>query len=137
MCPEGKLTPEISRRYDMPVIFITIDELQEYLSAMPGPIKEQTVENLARLSLRAPAQPGSSIGRGLSDGRREGLNIVGRPRRTASSWGFYSVVELAPVGQSIAVVAYKCSGSSTGGDRVVADKLPIRITETRSAYGRQ
>ncbi|HWR48523.1 MAG TPA: hypothetical protein VN327_13065 [Pseudonocardiaceae bacterium] len=55
VCPEGKLTPEISRRYDMPVIFITIDELQEYLSAMPGPLKEETVEKLARLARRAPA----------------------------------------------------------------------------------
>ncbi|MBV9728220.1 MAG: DUF3631 domain-containing protein, partial [Pseudonocardiales bacterium] len=55
VCPEGKLTPEISRRYDLPVIFITIDELQEYLSAMPGPLKEETVEKLARLARRAPA----------------------------------------------------------------------------------
>ncbi len=55
VCPEGKLTPEISRRYGMPVIFITIDELQEYLSAMPGPVKEETVEKLARLARRAPA----------------------------------------------------------------------------------
>ncbi len=55
VCPEGKLTPEISRRYQMPVIFITIDELQEYLSAMPGPVKEETVEKLARLARRAPA----------------------------------------------------------------------------------
>ncbi|MBW0009025.1 MAG: hypothetical protein JO063_02710, partial [Pseudonocardiales bacterium] len=55
VCPEGKLTTEISRRYDMPVIFITIDELQEYLSAIPGPLKEETVEKLARLARRAPA----------------------------------------------------------------------------------
>ncbi|MGH3699070.1 MAG: cell division protein FtsK, partial [Pseudonocardiaceae bacterium] len=55
VCPEGKLTPEISRRYGMPVIFITIDELQEYLSAMPPPIKDETVEKLARLARRAPA----------------------------------------------------------------------------------
>ncbi|MGH3824575.1 MAG: cell division protein FtsK [Pseudonocardiaceae bacterium] len=55
VCPEGKLTPEISRRYGMPVIFITIDELQEYLSAMAGPVKEETVEKLARLARRAPA----------------------------------------------------------------------------------
>ncbi|MBV9141310.1 MAG: hypothetical protein JO115_10395 [Pseudonocardiales bacterium] len=55
VCPEGKLTPEISRRHDMPVIFITIDELQEYLSAMPAPLKEETVEKLARLARRAPA----------------------------------------------------------------------------------
>jgi S-DNA-T family DNA segregation ATPase FtsK/SpoIIIE len=55
VCPEGKLTPEISRRYDMPVIFITIDELQEYLSAMNPTVREQAVENLARLARRAPA----------------------------------------------------------------------------------
>jgi S-DNA-T family DNA segregation ATPase FtsK/SpoIIIE len=55
VCPEGKLTPDVSRRYDLPVIFITIDELQEYLSAMPGPLKEDTVEKLARLAWRAPA----------------------------------------------------------------------------------
>ena len=55
VCPEGKLTPDISRRYDMPVVFITIDELQEYLSALPGPLKEDTVEKLARLARLAPA----------------------------------------------------------------------------------
>jgi DNA segregation ATPase FtsK/SpoIIIE, S-DNA-T family len=55
VCPEGKLTPEISRRYDMPVIFITIDELQEYLSAMSTAVREEAVENLARLARRAPA----------------------------------------------------------------------------------
>jgi S-DNA-T family DNA segregation ATPase FtsK/SpoIIIE len=55
VCPEGKLTPQISRRYDMPVIFITIDELQEYLSAMNPAVRERAVENLARLARRAPA----------------------------------------------------------------------------------
>jgi S-DNA-T family DNA segregation ATPase FtsK/SpoIIIE len=55
VCPEGKLTPDISRRYDMPVIFITIDELQEYLSAMTTAVREEAVENLARLARRAPA----------------------------------------------------------------------------------
>jgi DNA segregation ATPase FtsK/SpoIIIE, S-DNA-T family len=55
VCPEGKLTPDISRRYDMPVIFITIDELQEYLSAMSAPVREEVVEKLARLARRAPA----------------------------------------------------------------------------------
>jgi DNA segregation ATPase FtsK/SpoIIIE, S-DNA-T family len=55
ICPEGKLTPEISRRYHLPVIFITIDELQEYLSAMPTALKDDTVEKLARLARRAPA----------------------------------------------------------------------------------
>ena len=55
VCPEGKLTPEISRRYGMPVIFITIDELQEYLSAMTPTVREEAVDNLARLARRAPA----------------------------------------------------------------------------------
>jgi S-DNA-T family DNA segregation ATPase FtsK/SpoIIIE len=55
VCPEGKLTPEISRRYDLPVIFVTIDELQEYLSAMSSALREEAVEKLARLARRAPA----------------------------------------------------------------------------------
>ncbi len=55
VCPEGKLTPEIQRRYDMPVVFITIDELQEYLSAMDNATREATVEKLCRLARRAPA----------------------------------------------------------------------------------
>ncbi|MGH3823730.1 MAG: cell division protein FtsK [Pseudonocardiaceae bacterium] len=55
VCPEGKLTPEISHRYDLPVIFITIDELQEYLSAMPAAVREEAVEKLARLARRGPA----------------------------------------------------------------------------------
>ncbi|MGH3977574.1 MAG: hypothetical protein ACRDRZ_01010, partial [Pseudonocardiaceae bacterium] len=55
VCPEGKLTPEISRRYDLPVIFITIDELQEYLSAMSAATREEAVDKLARLARRAPA----------------------------------------------------------------------------------
>ncbi len=55
VCPEGKLTPEISRRYDLPIIFITIDELQEYLSAMSPAVREEAVDKLARLARRAPA----------------------------------------------------------------------------------
>lgn len=55
VCPEGKLTPEISRRYQLPIIFITIDELQEYLSAMSAATREQAVDKLARLARRAPA----------------------------------------------------------------------------------
>ncbi|ASO21056.1 S-DNA-T family DNA segregation ATPase FtsK/SpoIIIE [Actinoalloteichus hoggarensis] len=55
VCPEGKLTPEISRKYDMPVTMITIDELQEYLSAMDSKTREEVVEKLCRLARRAPA----------------------------------------------------------------------------------
>jgi len=55
VCPEGKLTPDISRRYDLPVVFITIDELQEYLSAMTSAVREEAVDKLARLARRGPA----------------------------------------------------------------------------------
>ena len=55
VCPEGKLTPEISRRYQLPVIFITIDELQEYLTAMTSTIREEAVDKLARLARRGSA----------------------------------------------------------------------------------
>jgi S-DNA-T family DNA segregation ATPase FtsK/SpoIIIE len=55
VCPEGKLTPDISRRYDLPVIFITIDELQEYLTAMNTALREEAVDKLARLARRGPA----------------------------------------------------------------------------------
>ena len=55
VCPEGKLTPDISRRYDLPVTFITIDELQEYLTAMNTALREEAVDKLARLARRGPA----------------------------------------------------------------------------------
>jgi S-DNA-T family DNA segregation ATPase FtsK/SpoIIIE len=55
VCPEGKLTPDISRCYELPVIFITIDELQEYLSAMSAAVREEAVDKLARLARRGPA----------------------------------------------------------------------------------
>ncbi|MGH3822092.1 MAG: hypothetical protein ACRDRA_04520 [Pseudonocardiaceae bacterium] len=55
VCAEGKLTPEISHRYDLPVIFITIDELQEYLTAMNSALREEAVDKLARLARRSPA----------------------------------------------------------------------------------
>ncbi len=53
VCPEGKLTLDISRRYDLPVIFIAIDELQEYLSAMTAAVREDAVDKLARLARQA------------------------------------------------------------------------------------
>lgn len=55
ICPEGKLTPEISKRYNMPVIFVTIDELQEFLSAMDQKTREEVIELLCRIARRAPA----------------------------------------------------------------------------------
>lgn len=55
VCPEGKLTPQISRKYNMPLIFVTIDELQEYLSAMEKDDREWAINQLCRLARRAPA----------------------------------------------------------------------------------
>jgi S-DNA-T family DNA segregation ATPase FtsK/SpoIIIE len=53
--PEGKLTPEIARKYKMPPVFIVIDELQEFLSSMEEAVRKQAVEYLCRLARRAPA----------------------------------------------------------------------------------
>ena len=53
--PEGKLTPEIARKYKMPPVFIVIDELQEFLSSMDDATRKQVVEYLCRLARRAPA----------------------------------------------------------------------------------
>jgi S-DNA-T family DNA segregation ATPase FtsK/SpoIIIE len=55
VCPEGKLTPQISTSYGLPVIVVTIDELQEYFSAMDTAMRDLAVEKLARLARRAPA----------------------------------------------------------------------------------
>lgn len=55
VCPEGKLTPAISRRYKLPVIMVTIDELQEFLSAMDTKVREEVIEMLCRIARRAPA----------------------------------------------------------------------------------
>lgn len=69
VCPEGKLTPEISKRYEMPIIFVTIDELQEYLSAMEKEDRDDVVNQLCRLARRAsgrvhPERRESAAGRG-------------------------------------------------------------------------
>ncbi|HEV2344508.1 MAG TPA: hypothetical protein VGS97_10485 [Actinocrinis sp.] len=55
VCPEGKLTPQIAKRYDMPPVFIIIDELQEYFSALEQKEKEVALELLCRLARRGPA----------------------------------------------------------------------------------
>ncbi|SDN81347.1 FtsK/SpoIIIE domain-containing protein [Streptomyces wuyuanensis] len=55
ICPEGKLTPEIMRRYNLPVIFVTIDELQEYFTAMEKDDREEVINNLCRVARRGPA----------------------------------------------------------------------------------
>ncbi|MFH9671250.1 FtsK/SpoIIIE domain-containing protein [Streptomyces sp. NPDC017405] len=55
VCPEGKLTPEIMVKYNLPVIFVTIDELQEYFTAMEREDREQVINDLCRVSRRGPA----------------------------------------------------------------------------------
>ncbi|MFF0076567.1 cell division protein FtsK [Streptomyces sp. NPDC005494] len=55
ICPEGKLTPEIVQRYNLPVIFVTIDELQEYFTAMEKEDREQVINDLCRIARRGPA----------------------------------------------------------------------------------
>ncbi|MFE6815616.1 cell division protein FtsK [Streptomyces sp. NPDC057677] len=55
VCPEGKLTPEIMVKYNLPVIFLTIDELQEYFTAMDREDREQVINDLCRIARRGPA----------------------------------------------------------------------------------
>ncbi|MGY1579765.1 FtsK/SpoIIIE domain-containing protein [Streptomyces sp. MN13] len=55
VCPEGKLTPTIVEKYNLPVIFVTIDELQEYFTAMERDDREQVINDLCRIARRGPA----------------------------------------------------------------------------------
>ncbi len=55
ICPEGKLTPAIVEKYNLPVIFVTIDELQEYFTAMDKDDREQVIDDLCRIARRGPA----------------------------------------------------------------------------------
>ncbi|MEU2251153.1 FtsK/SpoIIIE domain-containing protein [Streptomyces sp. NPDC019224] len=55
LCPEGKLTPDIVARHNLPVIFVTIDELQEYFTAMEREDREQVINDLCRIARRGPA----------------------------------------------------------------------------------
>ncbi|MEX5632157.1 cell division protein FtsK [Parafrankia sp. FMc2] len=55
-CPEGKLTPEIMRRYNLPLIPLIIDELQEYFEACEEEKdRARIVGKLARIARRGPA----------------------------------------------------------------------------------
>jgi S-DNA-T family DNA segregation ATPase FtsK/SpoIIIE len=55
VCPEGKLTQGIVEKYNLPVIFVTIDELQEYFTAMERDDREQVINDLCRIARRGPA----------------------------------------------------------------------------------
>ncbi|NLU68475.1 DUF3631 domain-containing protein [Streptomyces sp. HNM0574] len=55
ICPEGKLTPQIVEKYQMPFIFLTVDELQEAFLAMSDQEREEVVDDLGRIARRGPA----------------------------------------------------------------------------------
>ncbi|MGA5220991.1 cell division protein FtsK [Streptomyces cinereoruber] len=56
ICPEGKLTPEIVTRYDMPFIFFTVDELQEcFIAVSDEKERKAIIDDMARIARRGPA----------------------------------------------------------------------------------
>ncbi|MFI6238314.1 hypothetical protein ACIBEF_00380 [Micromonospora sp. NPDC050795] len=55
ICPDGKLTPYISQKYKLPVTMVTIDELQEFLTAMDKEDREEAVNRMARIVRRGRA----------------------------------------------------------------------------------
>ncbi|MEV6174893.1 cell division protein FtsK [Streptomyces sp. NPDC051954] len=55
ICPEGKLTPEIVKRYNMPFILFTVDELQEAFLAVDDAEREEIINDMARIARRGPA----------------------------------------------------------------------------------
>ncbi len=56
VCPEGKLTPQIMRKYNLPLIPFVIDELQEYFEAVEEEKdRQRIIGKLARVARRSPA----------------------------------------------------------------------------------
>ncbi|MGP3914282.1 hypothetical protein [Nonomuraea sp. 10N515B] len=55
ICPEGKLTPQIQRKYKLNWIRLTVDELQEALVAYDKDKREEVINKLARIARRGPA----------------------------------------------------------------------------------
>lgn len=55
ICKEGKLTPDLQKRYKLPWIFVTIDELQEYLVSMEKEERDEVINDLCRVARRGPA----------------------------------------------------------------------------------
>ncbi|GGR37874.1 cell division protein FtsK [Streptomyces cinereoruber] len=56
ICPEGKLTPEIVERYNMPFIFFTVDELQEaFIAVSDEKERKAIIDDMARIARRGPA----------------------------------------------------------------------------------
>ncbi|MER7500418.1 hypothetical protein AB0L05_16090 [Nonomuraea pusilla] len=55
ICPEGKLTPQIQRKYKLNWIFLTVDELQEALTALDKEDRDRIIDKLCRIARRGPA----------------------------------------------------------------------------------
>lgn len=55
VCPEGKLTPQIQKKYGLNWLFLTIDELQEALTALDKDGRERIIDKLCRIARRGPA----------------------------------------------------------------------------------
>src|SRR5437879_5373193 len=56
VAPDAKLTPHVQPRYTLPISFVTIDELQEYLTAISETKRrEALIDRLCRISRRGPA----------------------------------------------------------------------------------
>lgn len=55
ICPEGKLTPEIVKRYNVPFVLFTVDELQEAFLAVDDQEREEIINDMARIARRGPA----------------------------------------------------------------------------------
>ena len=56
IAPDAKLTPQIQRRYGLSMNLVTIDELQEFLTAISDTKrKEALIDRLARITRRGPA----------------------------------------------------------------------------------
>ncbi|WP_433329861.1 hypothetical protein [Spirillospora sp. CA-294931] len=54
--PDAKLTPEICRRYGLRITMVTIDELQEFLTAISDPKRrDRLIDRLCRIARRGPA----------------------------------------------------------------------------------
>lgn len=56
MAPDAKLTPAIQRRYGLQITLVTIDELQEYFTAISdNKRRDALIDRLARIARRGPA----------------------------------------------------------------------------------
>ncbi|OEJ22944.1 hypothetical protein AR457_37675 [Streptomyces agglomeratus] len=55
LIPDGRLTPELARERDMPILALLLDELQVYVKAMTPEQRKEMWDKLGRLLLGGPA----------------------------------------------------------------------------------